>query len=292
MLYDGPVSDSAFDEAVFSAASALSGRDVPAPHALFLLGTGTGVLPGRLENARRLPLSVAGDVPEPWGDTLLHHGIFHGLPVWMMDDEGGAPAADAPPWTAGFPVWLAAAAGASSLIVTAAGASLSGTSDEEPLPVGSLALLRDHVNLSGTSPLVGLGESRLGPLFPDQTTLHDGHLRRVAVSECERLGLSGREAVGACALGPTLETPAERRWFARAGAQVSVQGMGSRLLAAAHAGLGTLAIVVVTHEGDGAVDIAQVASSSRELAPALDDLLWELAGAVERDARAGLERRS
>jgi hypothetical protein len=38
------------------------------------------------------------------------------------------------------------------------------------------------------------------------------------------------------------------------------------------------------------VDIGRVAAVSSELAPALDDLLWELARNVEGEAMADLER--
>jgi hypothetical protein len=75
----------------------------------------------------------------------------------------------------------------------------------------------------------------------------------------------------------------------RAGAQVSAQDLAPVLLAAAHAGLGGLAIAIVVHEGDEAIDIAQVAARAEALAPALDDLLAALATAVQREARARLE---
>jgi purine nucleoside phosphorylase len=84
--------------------------------------------------------------------------------------------------------------------------------------------------------------------------------------------------VAACTLGPALETPAERR-FLRAHRRrgVSAQGLADVLIASAHAGLGGLTIVVVTHQGEGEIDIAKIAARSEALAPALDDLLVRLA---------------
>lgn len=279
---------SAFDEVVFGAAGKLRERGAIAPRALFLLGTGVGVQPGRLEAGGRLPLEGAEGVPHAWREAVLHHGTFHGLPAWLLEDAPGAPEVGDEPWAEPFPVWLAAAAGASTLIHTSAGCALEAGAGA-PV-VGSLALLSDHVNLSGSSPLVGLGDTRLGPLFPDQTQLHDHRLRATGLRLCERLGIAGVEAIAACAPGPALETPAERRWFARAGAQVSAQRLAPTLLAAAHAGLGTLAVVLVVSEGDGAVDIARVSAVATEMAPALDDFLWELAGDVQRSALDDLEQ--
>jgi len=115
-------------------------------------------------------------------------------------------------------------------------------------------------------------------------------LRRMAQTMCARLGLSAREAVAACTLGPALDTPAERRWFSSAGADVAVQRLAAPLIAAAHAGLGVLGLVAVTNAGDGPVDIGRIAATSSAVAPALDDLLWSLAEEVQRSAPSELER--
>lgn len=278
-----------FDARIFDAAAALSERGVPEPTALFLLGCGVGVLPGRLQDAGRVPLSVIDDVPAAWADTLLHHGKFNGLRVWMLEDAPTALAADDPAWVGAFPVWLAAAAGCSTLVHTAAGSALGETG---AMPIGTIAMVSDHVNLSGTSPLAGMGESRLGPLFPDQTRVHDTALRRSAFGTAERLGLAAVEAVVACVQGPSLETPAERQWFETAGCDVSVQGLATPLIAAAHAGLGTLSIVLVANDSDGPIDVAEVVAVAARLAPSVDDLLWELAADVQRQAQADLEGQS
>ena len=175
----GPPGES-FDERVFAAAAALAERGVSAPHALFFLGTGAGVLPGRLEEARRIPLSLAPGVPAAWGEALLHYGELNSLPVWVIEDAPADADDGEPAWAAAFPVWLAAAAGAVSLVHTAAGSALDLGADS--LALGTLALVSDHLNLSGATPLIGLGKTRLGPMFPDQTTLHDRRLRAQALA--------------------------------------------------------------------------------------------------------------
>jgi purine-nucleoside phosphorylase len=281
--------DSALDAAVFAAQADLLAREVLQPTALFLLGTGLGILPTRLAGGRRLPLEKIEGVPHPWRDKLLHHGHFNGLAVWLLEDAPGDAHEGDPPWLEPFPVWLAAAAGAATLVLTTAGHALP-RGEAAGLTTGSIAVLADHINLSGSSPLVALGESRLGPMFPDQSLVHDRVLRRSALLLCERLGLSAREAVAACTLGPALDTPAERRWFANAGADVAVQHIAAPLLAAAHAGLGVLGLVAVTHSGDEPVDIGRIAATSSAVAPAVDDLLWNLADEVQRLVPSELER--
>ena len=278
---------SALDTAVFQAHAALEAKGVGSPAALFFSATGLGLLPARLEGGRRIPLANVPGVPACWQDAILHWGNFNGLAAWMIPDEPADLEPGAPAWAEAFPVWLAAAAGASALVHTSAGHGLNG---ERGAKLGTLALLSDHVNLSGASVLVALGESRLGPIFPDQTQVHDAHLRRSAKSVAARLGLVAEECVAACTLGPSIDTPAERRWFSACGAGVAVQRLAAPILAAAHAGLGSLCVVVVTDEGDGPLDIARVAATSGRMAPALDDFLWKLAADVQREAHARLEQ--
>jgi purine-nucleoside phosphorylase len=279
---------SLLDAACRSAREALVEHGVAAPEALLWLGTGAGILPARMKSAGRWPLSRAAGVPRVWRDALLYYGDFHGLAVWMLEDAPLEAEPDDPPWARAFPVWLAASNGAASLIHTSAGVALEREGARAMQP-GSLALITDHVNLSGASPLVGLGASQLGPMFPDQTRVHDPHLRRCALEACKRLGIEAREAIAACTIGPTLDTPAERRFFASTGADVAVQDLSGPLIAAAHAGLGTLAVCVVTARGEEEVDVARIAAVSQAVAPALDDLLWQLAGDVQREVRARLD---
>lgn len=264
------------DASVFPALAELEQRGARRPTCLVLAGAGLGLLPTRLARAGRLPLSVLDTTPDAWREAVLHWGELNGLAVWLLEDER-SPVDEtdlAPAWTRVWPVWLAAGAGAASLIVAEGGCALDGTQ------LGTFALARDHIDLGGESPLAGLGETRLGPMFPDTSRLHDGALRAAALETCARLGLAAREAVLACGSGPALETPAEQAWFRIAGAQVSVQGLGPWLAAAAHAGLGTLAIALVVARAGEPLDIARVVSAARALAPALDDLLGDLAGRV------------
>ncbi len=84
---------------------------------------------------------------------------------------------------------------------------------------GDLMLITDHLNLTGTSPLVGPNEDAAGARFPDMSRAYDADLsnavREVAATEKIRL----REGVYAGLLGPSYETPAEVRMLQSLGAQ-------------------------------------------------------------------------
>lgn len=271
------------DAAVDRALTALQRREIASPQALFLLGTGGATLATRLTSLQRVPLAKVDGAPDAWRETTLYAGRLGELAVWLLDDapgaaeEGGHEDPGEPAWARGFPVWLAAAAGASVLVHSSAGYALP--SEKRVLP-GTLALVRDHVNVSGRTPLLALGASELGPLFPDTSQLHDAELREVALELAKNLGVRATDAVAACVAGPCLETAAERTFWARAGADVAVQELQNPLIAAAHAGFAALAIVCVTDAGEGASDVKGIVTRSDALAAALEDLLVALSGDI------------
>jgi purine-nucleoside phosphorylase len=276
-----PTSALGLDETVFPLRERLRRASVPDPGVLFLMGTGVGFLPGRLAGAHEVELGELCGECEPWNGQVLRAGRFGTLHAWFLDDVSGEPLVDEPtsPWMRALPVWLAAAAGAQILVHTSGGSALPVPEERRGaggVPSPAIVALRDHVNFSGSTPLLGLGESKLGPLFPDLSRLHHGGLRAAALSRAAALGIPIAEAVAACTLGPALETPAERTMLARLGAEVSVPNLATPLLAAGHAGLAVLALVAVTDAGDGAADLKSVVAAASALAPALEDLVLAL----------------
>lgn len=92
------------------------------------------------------------------------------------------------------------------LLTNAAGAI------RDDLAVGELMLISDHLNLLGTSPLLG------GPNFHDLSEVYSRAWRERLRSAAAGLGLPLHEGVYAATLGPQYETPAEIRMMQRLGA--------------------------------------------------------------------------
>jgi purine-nucleoside phosphorylase len=269
--------NSPLDTAVRSTARSLREQDVPAPDVLFLLGTGRGQLPSELEEKGSVPLAGA---PLPWAEETLSYGRLGRSSVWILEDLGDDPRfPPADPWRAGFPVWLAAHCGATLLVHTSAGSLLHGGRPE--LEPGGFALVSDHLNLSGFTPLQGLGESTLGPLFPDISQLHHEGLRLATLERAAGLGIRTGEAILACTSGPSLETAAERAWFASTGADVAAQMLSAPIHSAAHAGLAALFIVAVTDAGERPVRVQRIARVAEKAQPMLERLLLALAPDLE-----------
>jgi purine-nucleoside phosphorylase len=268
------------DAAVFPAADALRSRGLAQPRVLFFMGTGVGTIPGLLESVDHVPLSSITGVPPAWRSAVIIAGRIGNDDVWLLDDspgdlesgEGGQ--ATAPEWERAFPVWLAAAMGATLCVHTSAGVTLKPGANEHP--IGNLALVSDHMNLSGRTPLRGLGVTRLGPLFPDVTSLHHEGLRAKATEVAKRSGFLARPAIAACTVGPTSHTPAELAWLAKTGADIVVQGVADPYLACAHTGLSVLAIVALTDAGDRPLKLEELVTRAEACAPVLEDLVTAL----------------
>jgi purine nucleoside phosphorylase len=280
------------DAAVHGAASELAKLGVPTTGALLLLATGLGTLPSKLRHAGSVKLGRAKHVPGAWKEATLHWGELNGLACWLLEDalgpadEGGREQPGAAAWVRAFPVWLAKLAGARHLIHVSAATALPEAG--KPLSLlGSLVVAEDHINLSGGTPLHALSGSTLGPLFPAVSTLHDSVLRPALLTEAKRQGIPLEPAVVACVAGPSMSTPAERRWWRTAGASVAIQDLTPPLLAAAHAGLSVVALSAVVDAGSD--DIPTVLLRAERAVPQIEELVWAFAPHVAK-AVAAAER--
>jgi purine-nucleoside phosphorylase len=160
-------------------------------------------------------------------------------------------------------VRMAAAAGCGVIVLTNACGGL-----RAGLAVGDAVLLRDHINLTGTTPLVG-------PRFVDLTDVYSPRLRAL-VHEVEP---DMPEGVYAQFHGPQYETPAEVRMAGILGADLV--GMSTALEAiAAHAeGSEVLGISLVTNLAAGLgepLDHEEVLAVGKASATRMGMLLGEI----------------
>lgn len=160
-----------------------------------------------------------------------------------------------------------AAAGASTVVLTNACGGMS----PEWGP-GTPVLLRDHINLTGATPLVG-------PRFVDLTEAYSARLREVAHQVDPNLP----EGVYVQFSGPAYETPAEVRMAKVLGGDLVGMSTALETIAAREAGLDVLGISLVTNLAAGIsptpLDHAEVIAAGQAAAPRLRDLL---AGLLER----------
>ena len=119
---------------------------------------------------------------------------------------------------------------------------------------GCLVVLRDHINLQGTNPLIGPNEERFGVRFPDLTQVYWKPYQDAALQEGKRLGVEISQGVYAALSGPSYETPAEIRYLRTIGADLVGMSTVPEVIAAAHLGIRVLGISCVTNMAAGILD--------------------------------------
>ncbi len=111
------------------------------------------------------------------------------------------------------PVMQVLQAGTKNFILS----NISGGLKIEHTP-GTVVALKDHLNMTGLSPLVGpekknsLGE-KLGTRFPDMSQIYDPDIREQISKELIGLGICVSQGVYVGVLGPELETPSQIEWL-------------------------------------------------------------------------------
>ncbi len=177
--------------------------------------------------------------------------------------EGHAPAAVV------HGVRTAAAAGCRAIVLTNAAGAINPSYD-----VGQLVLIRDHLNLTGSSPLEGPPPPPgYGPPFVDLTGLYSPRLRAVARAVDPTL----EEGVYAGLRGPHFETPAEIAMLTSNGADLVGMSTVLEAIAARHLGLEVLGVSLVTNAAAGRtaapLDHAEVIAAGEAAAAGIGRLL-------------------
>ena len=218
------------------------------PKIALVLGSGLGAFAGEFDAATKIPYAKIPNFPR---STAIGHagqlvlGEVDSIPVAGMQGrvhlyEGYSAKQVA------FPVRVFQRMGVKAIIVTNAAGGINLNYSE-----GALVVLRDHINLQGTNPLIGLNDDRFGSRFPDMTRAYDPEFRGFVAEAGKKLELSLHEGVYLALAGPNYETPAEIHSFRTLGADLVGMSTVPEVLAARHAGIRVLGISCVTNMAAG-----------------------------------------
>ncbi len=116
---------------------------------------------------------------------------------------------------------------------------------------GDLMLISDHINFSGSHPLIGENDADFGPRFPDQTNVYDRDLREGVRLAAKAAGVALQEGVYMMFSGPTFESPAEIVFARTIGASAVGMSTVPEAIAAAHCGMKTIGISLITNMAAG-----------------------------------------
>lgn len=116
------------------------------------------------------------------------------------------------------------------------------------IPPGDLMLIRDHINYSGRSPLIGEPTDRR---FVNLTEAYDPALRQALTDAATSEGIDLRDGVYAWYSGPNFETPAEIKMLHMLGADAVGMSTVPEVILGRFLGLRCCAVSVVTNMAAG-----------------------------------------
>ena len=228
--------------------AAVRARSSLVPEVAIVLGSGLGGLADDLADPVAIPFDElpgwpAATAPGHAGRLLL--GTLGGRSVVMLQGrfhlyEGNDPGLVVQP------VLLFHALGARVVVLTNAAGGL-----DPSFGAGTLMVMRDHVNLTGRSPLTGPNADELGPRFPDLTEAWSPRLRERLHAAGRSEGVAMVEGVYIGLTGPTYETPAEVRMLAGLGGHAVGMSTVLECIAARWVGLEVCGVSLVTNAGAG-----------------------------------------
>ncbi len=208
-----------------------------------ILGSGLGELAGDVENATIVPYNEIPNFPLSTApghagnlvfgrlsdqDVVLMQGRFHTYEGYSQQQVT-------------FPVRVMKALGAETLIVTCASGGLN-----KAFKSGDLMIITDHLNLTGSNPLVGPNDPDIGPRFPVMFDAYRPELRAVALQAAINQGIRLQEGVYAGIAGPVFFTRAELRYLQIIGADALGMSTVPEVIVAIHSGLKVLGLALIS----------------------------------------------
>jgi purine-nucleoside phosphorylase len=254
------------------------------PEIGIVLGSGLGDLADDLEDPVAIPFDQlpgwpAATAPGHAGRLLI--GRLGGRDVVMLQGrfhlyEGNAPGLVVQP------VLLFHALGARIVVLTNAAGGL-----DPSFGPGTLMVMRDHINLTGKSPLTGPNADELGPRFNDLTDAWSPRLRARLHAAGAAEGVELVEGIYVGLTGPNYETPAEVRMLAGLGGHAVGMSTVLECIAARWAALEVCGVSLVTNAGAGysgqPLTHEEVLAAGAEAGPRLARVIRRFVGALPAD---------
>jgi purine-nucleoside phosphorylase len=246
------------------------------PTTAIVLGTGLGQLASEITDKTEFPYSEIPNFPVStveghsgkliFGklggvDILAMQGRFHYYEGYDMKEVT-------------FPVRVMYELGIKTLFVSNAAGGMN-----PEFKIGDLMIITDHINLFPEHPLRGKNFPT-GPRFPDMHETYDLGLVAEADQIAKEKGIRVMHGVYIGVQGPTFETPAEYRMYAKMGGDAIGMSTVPEVIVAHHCGIRTFGVSVITDLGgfDVPVEVSheEVQEAANKAQPLMTEIMREM----------------
>ena len=221
------------------------------PEIGLILGSGLGDYANKIENKIIIPYKDLPDFPV---STVAGHvgqfvmGELNGRKVIAMQGrvhyyEGYTQRKIT------LPVRIMKSLGVQKMILTNAAGGVN--KDFAP---GTLMMITDHINFSGSNPLIGENPDDFGARFPDMSGIYAKEYRDSLKELAIKEGIELKEGVYMMFSGPSYETPAEIRMARVMGADAVGMSTVPEAIVCSQMGISVLGISCITNYAAGILD--------------------------------------
>lgn len=245
----------------------------PAPQVAIVLGSGLGNFTEEIEIEKEIEY---GNIPHfPVSTVEGHHGklIFGNLSGKKVVCMGGRfhyyegySAQEVV-----FPIRVLGLLGIKTLLLSNAAGGVNPS-----FKVGDIMLIKDHIGIDMTNPLIGRNVDKLGPRFPDMSEPYKKNLIHKAKEIAASLNIEVKEGVYFGVTGPTYETHAEYKMIYILGGDAVGMSTVQECIAANHMGIPVFAASVITdlgiREDNNIITHEEVLHFAKEVEPKLASL--------------------
>jgi purine-nucleoside phosphorylase len=216
------------------------------PQIGIILGSGLGSLVQHLQIEEEIPYHTIPNFPVStvkghrgsliFGkmngvDVMVCSGRFHYYEGYTMQEVT-------------FPIQVMKELGIKKLIVSNAAGGMNPT-----FKVGDIMLIKDHINMFPTNPLIGPNDDTIGPRFLDMSEPYSKKMLNVAFECAKELNIHMQSGVYVGVTGPCFETPAEYRMFFIIGGDAVGMSTVPETIVARHRGMEVFGLSVITDLG-------------------------------------------
>jgi purine-nucleoside phosphorylase len=145
-----------------------------------------------------------------------------------------------------FPVRVLISLGIKRLIVTNAAGGVN-----RNFNAGDLMIIRDHINMMGTNPLIGKNLDQFGTRFPDMSNVYSKKLGLLLQKAALDISIHLKEGVYVAMTGPSFETPSEVRMVEKLGGDAVGMSTVPEVIVAKHAGVEVCGISFISNKAAG-----------------------------------------